>query len=135
MMCSSSVKLVSTMTWVEGLTSLTPRVAAMPSISGISRSISTTSGFSAAGAFHGLTAVACFADDLDLTAQVQVGAQPFAHHGVIVDDQHTDRVNGHACLLRVRPAVRPDQAGPPAAAGSAWILPDRVAAPSRCTLQ
>ena len=62
----------------------------MPSSTGMSRSISTTSGVSCARARHRLGAVGGGADDLDVLEAADQPAEAVADHAVVVGQQHPD---------------------------------------------
>ena len=80
-------------TSMTGQRAFSCRVASMPSMPGISRSISTTSG-SVAGRFQDrdpvecLLAVAGLPGHGDVVDQVQVGAHPGADDRMVIDQEH-----------------------------------------------
>ena len=91
--CSSSMKLVMATISTSGSSPLIRPIAVTPSMVGISRSMSTTSGADVARP-PGLAAVAGLADDLDVVQQLEEGGQASSDDRVIVHDQDADRV-GH----------------------------------------
>ena len=84
------MKLVMATTSIAGWRAFSSAVAAMPSRPGISRSMTTTSGRSAAAASSAAVAVGRLADDLEIVVQVEEVAHPAADHRVVVDDQDAD---------------------------------------------
>ncbi len=62
--------------------------ASMPERLGIRTSIRTTSGMSSVRLLHGLGAVGCLADELEVVLTLQDHLQTPAEQRVIVDDHH-----------------------------------------------
>jgi ABC transporter len=88
--------VVSTTT-TGGLPSLTIRsIAAIPSSTGMRRSISTTSGLLRTTALHARRAVVRLAHDLDVGCGAEDRAQVRAHHRLVVDDNDPGRATGSA---------------------------------------
>ena len=73
-------------------------MAVMPSMTGISRSISTTSGCSSLRQLQRLGAVSRLADDLQLRVEREEHLQTLPHDAVVVGDQNADR-HGYLRLL------------------------------------
>src|SRR5664280_2065422 len=87
-MLVSSAKVVSTTTWVSGCSARIRAVAVIPSMTGMERSIRTTSGCSSPGQGDGLGAVGGGTDDLDAGGQAQQRDQAFPDGGLVVRDDY-----------------------------------------------
>ena len=78
---------VSTTTCTQGASSRIRAVASAPSMTGIARSISTTSGLERAHQFEGFPAVLGLADDVEVEGGGEEELESFADHLVVVDDE------------------------------------------------
>ena len=108
---SSSMNEVIVTISVSGRSALIRPIAVIPSMFGISRSISTTSGSSRRAIGDALAAVGGLADDFDVGLQVEEDAQARADDGVVVDDEtRIGGVVGHGGL-RELPAGRRREGG------------------------
>ena len=87
---SSSMKLVSATTSTSGKRCLTSAVAAIPSITGISRSIRTTSGSERLDLLDRAAPVVGLAHDLDVVEELEEAEQAAPDDGVVVDEQDPD---------------------------------------------
>ena len=86
---------VSTRTATCGASATIARVASMPSSTGISRSISTTSGSAARAELDRLRPVGRGTDELQIRLRGDDAREPVAEHAVVVRKQHADHVRGH----------------------------------------
>ena len=98
---------MSTITRLRGASSRSARIARTPSRRGITRSIRITSGASRGANCDRLLAVGGLAHDLDPVLELQERAQALADHGVVVDDQHPDRLSRHRGHLQPDGGPRP----------------------------
>ena len=96
---------VSTTTATAGCPSAIRRVASIPSRTGISRSISTTSGCCSAHEPDGLLAVLGGADELDVVERRREVLEPGADDGMVIRDEESDHRCGSSSVKR-RPGAR-----------------------------
>ena len=91
------------------------RIASIPSMRGITRSISTTSGAQLLDQRQRLLAVGRLADHLDVVLQVEERPQPLAHDRVVVGDQHPDHRGTSSVTVVPSPGRETTASDPPSA--------------------